>query len=154
MCWKCDNPQASDEDFLDEVRRLIELHGWEIIAVPGAGGLAPFAYTVGLAARGVPELVVTCLPADASAALLNEVAPRALRIEPEPGELLLLDSGAMLEAVALPVPGAHLLVAASLVGPSLEALQLVWPDDRGRYPWERGHRGGRGGQPVLGPRNR
>lgn len=152
MCWKCDNPQASDDDYLAEVRRRIDSNGWQIVAVPGTRVLAPFAYTVGLAVRGVPELVVTGKRPDPAAALLDEVAPRAIRTPPEPGEILLLDSGAMVEAVALPQPGAHLFVAAAIAGPSLSALQLVWADDRGRYPWEQGHGGGRGGQPVLGPR--
>jgi hypothetical protein len=54
--------------------------------------------------------------------------------------------------VALPHPEAHLLTAVELYGHEVRALQLVRADDRGRWPWERGHRGGRGGQPVLGPR--
>ena len=46
----------------------------------------------------------------------------------------------------------HLNVAAELCGPQLTALQLVYADDRGHWPWDRGFRGGRGGQPVLGAR--
>jgi hypothetical protein len=34
----------------------------------------------------------------------------------------------------------------------VRGLQMVWADDRDRWPWERGFRGRRGGQPVLGPR--
>ncbi|HVE95523.1 MAG TPA: hypothetical protein VNA67_00795 [Pseudonocardiaceae bacterium] len=38
------------------------------------------------------------------------------------------------------------------VGSDIRALQVVWADDRGPWPWHGGFRGGRGGQPVLGPR--
>ncbi len=50
-------------------------------------------------------------------------------------------------------PGAHLAVAAALNGPRFSAVQLVYADDRGRWPWDVGYRGGRGGQPVLGARS-
>ncbi|MGH3919481.1 MAG: DUF4262 domain-containing protein, partial [Pseudonocardiaceae bacterium] len=56
------------------------------------------------------------------------------------------------EIVELPHPDAHLESAIALYGVEIRALQLVRADDRGRWPWERGYRGGRGGQPVLGPR--
>ncbi|MGV0838318.1 DUF4262 domain-containing protein [Mycolicibacterium thermoresistibile] len=39
-----------------------------------------------------------------------------------------------------------------LFGPQVRALQLVWADDRGRWPWERGWMHGRRKQPVLGVR--
>jgi Domain of unknown function (DUF4262) len=38
-------------------------------------------------------------------------------------------------------------------GPHFAALQLVYADDRGHWPWDAGFRGGRGGQPVLGARS-
>jgi hypothetical protein len=47
----------------------------------------------------------------------------------------------------------HLLTAVALHGPAVRGLQMVWADDRSRWPWERGFRGRRGGQPVLGPRH-
>lgn len=70
---------------------------------------------------------------------------------PEPGELLELD-GRLLEVVALPHPDAHLHTLVECFGPDVSALQLVHCDDRGSWPWSRGYRSGRGGQPVLGPR--
>jgi hypothetical protein len=58
----------------------------------------------------------------------------------------------IVEVVALPHPEAHLLFAGDVYGPDLKAVQLVYADDSGIWPWSRGHRGGVGGQPVLGPR--
>jgi hypothetical protein len=49
-------------------------------------------------------------------------------------------------------PGAQLDAAADLYGQQLAAVQLVYTDRRGHWPWDRRFRGGRGGQPVLGAR--
>jgi hypothetical protein len=58
----------------------------------------------------------------------------------------------LLEAVAVDAPEQRLLVAHCLYRDRLRALQLVWADDAGRWPWDPGHRARRAGQPVLGPR--
>ena len=60
-----------------------------------------------------------------------------------------------MEVVELPHPDAHLVTAVSLFrGAAVRALQIVWSDDHGHWPWEVGFRSGRGrGQPVLGPRS-
>jgi Domain of unknown function (DUF4262) len=44
-------------------------------------------------------------------------------------------------------------VAVAINEPGFAALQLVYADDRGHWPWDPGFRGGRGGQPVLGVRD-
>jgi hypothetical protein len=65
----------------------------------------------------------------------------------------MMESGPwLLEAVAVDEPEQRLLVAHCLYRDRLRALQLVWADDAGRWPWDRGHRARRAGQPVLGPR--
>jgi len=146
MCFYCDNPAG---DYMAEViTPIIARNGWAVQAVSGSQGRAPFAYTVGLVAMGLPELLVTGLKPAAAGALLNAVgAAPGLR----PGELLEVD-GRQLEVVHLPHPEAHLYVAHNLYGENLRAMQLVWQDDRGHFPWCKSHRAGRGGQPVLGPR--
>jgi hypothetical protein len=63
-----------------------------------------------------------------------------------------LPGGPLLEIVQVTEPGVHLAVAAALNGPGFTALQLVYADDRERWPWDAGFRGGAGGQPVLGGR--
>jgi hypothetical protein len=40
----------------------------------------------------------------------------------------------------------------NLYGPRIRALQLVWADNRGRFPWEPRWAHGRRHQPVLGRR--
>jgi hypothetical protein len=59
-------------------------------------------------------------------------------------------SGADGRFLRVEVPDAYLRIAVDIYGPQIRAKQVVWQDDRGKWPWEPGHRGGRGGQPILG----
>ena len=153
MCPLCENPTLTQADVYAAQARTIEAEGWLIQSVTGDRLHAPFAYTVGLTDFDLPELVVTGLRRGLACRLLDAVAEHSLHSEPpNPGERIQLNSGPLVEVVQLEHPDAHLFTAVALRGPDIAALQLVWADDRGRWPWERGHRGGRGGQPVLGPR--
>jgi hypothetical protein len=158
MCLICDNPTATVQDYLEHTLDLIRRHGWTVLTVSGDRLHAPLAYTVGLTGYGKPELVVTGMRQVPATRCLNVVAGHLLHSQPPaPGGRLPVQVGPAeevraCEVVELPNPDAHLFTATALFGPHVQALQLVWPDDRGRYPWERGHRAGRGGQPVLGPR--
>ncbi len=149
MCWYCDNPEG--DYYGDVVRPKIARHGWMVQYVGPTGPRAPFAYTAGLTEQARPELVVTGLRDQRSAELLDAAARQLSGAPAEPGQHLDV-GGRDLEVVRVPEPAAHLFVAASLYGPDLTALQLVYADERGTWPWSRGFRGGRGGQPVLGPR--
>jgi hypothetical protein len=156
MCWMCDNPEATFADYADDVvQPMIDRFGWAVQSVERTGMRAPFSYTVGLTRRDLPELVLTGQTPSSSAAVLNDAAQllheRAL---PQPGEVLTV-AGHGFEVVAVPHPEAHLFIATGLYGEgAVTALQLVWADAQQRWPWDRGHGGGRGGQPVLGPRAR
>jgi Domain of unknown function (DUF4262) len=108
---------------------------------------------VGLTAHGKPELLVTGLSSARCARLLNDVASHVLHAEaPQPGEVVPLSGGPVIEIVEVTEPTAHLAIAVEIFGPEIRALQLVHADDRGHWPWAAGYRGGRGGQPVLGVR--
>jgi hypothetical protein len=97
--------------------------------------------------------VVTGLPLPRATWLLNAVAPYVLDTAvPRPGEEVLVEGGPSTEVVRVAEPTAHLAVAVEFYGPGIQALQLVYADDRGQWPWDAGFRGHRGGQPVLGVR--
>jgi hypothetical protein len=68
------------------------------------------------------------------------------------GRAAAADRRPLIEIVQVAEPSVHLGVAAEFHGTGFTAFQLVYADDRGHWPWERGFRGGRGGQPVLGAR--
>jgi len=155
VCWTCDHPGSTRADYLDHMAGIVEDCGWAVQFVERDRDHPPFAYTLGLTLRGLPELVITGLPAQHAAHVLNGEADRVIVDGvPQPGERLVLSDGRAAEVVALPHPEAHLFAAVDLYGGALRALQLARADDRGRFPWEVGHRAGRGGQPVLGPRAR
>jgi Domain of unknown function (DUF4262) len=60
--------------------------------------------------------------------------------------------GPLVEIGEVDHPDAHMYFALALGGPDIRALQLVWADDRGRWPWAAGWGHGRRRQPVLGVR--
>jgi hypothetical protein len=155
MCWQCDHPGATWQDYLAHLRELLVRHCWVVQGVQRERHRAPYAYTIGLASHDQPELVITGLPYDRAADLLNGLAGQVLADGRclQPGELVALPGGPAAEVVRVAEPAVHLAVAAALSRPGFAALQLVYADERGRWPWEAGFRGGRGGQPVLGGRD-
>ncbi|GAA1951541.1 DUF4262 domain-containing protein [Amycolatopsis minnesotensis] len=153
MCWHCDNPGGSRLDYLDHLRETIISCGWAVQSIARDRLYPPWAYTVGLTSRGRPELVATGLPPDRAGALLNSVAEHVLHDDaPAPGAQIPLRGGPLIEIVEVAEPSAHLFTAIELYGDGVRAVQLVYADDRGHWPWDRGFRGGKGGQPVLGNR--
>jgi Domain of unknown function (DUF4262) len=153
MCWLCDHPGATQFDYLEHIRDTIASCCFAIQGVEGDRHSSPWAYTVGLTAHGKPELVVTGLSYARSGQLLNDVASHVLHAEaPQPGEVVPLRDGPVIEIVEVTEPTVHLAIAVEIFGPEIRALQLVHADDRGHWPWDVGFRGGRGGQPVLGVR--
>jgi hypothetical protein len=154
MCDECEGGDLSFEDYYDQViRPKIDEYGWFIQYVTGDRLSPSFAYTIGLTEHGCPELVVTGVSQQQAAALLNEGGVVLHRRRLAHGQRVTV-AGRRIEVVELPHPDAHLLFADSVYGPDLRALQLVYADESGIWPWSRGHRGGAGGQPVLGPRAR
>lgn len=153
MCWKCDNPQATEADSEARMWRFIDQSGWAIQYVEPDRTVPSLAYTIGLTLYGKPELVVTGLRAQPAGQLLNGLAAHAMHANaPVPGSQVHLIGGPLIEFVELNHPTAHLFTASQMLGDKYEAIQAVYADDRGHWPWELGFRGGRGGQPVLGRR--
>lgn len=151
MCDQCD--LSSPDDLYRRVQDAIDRRGFGIVSVGGSARSAEFSYTVGLSEQGLPELVVLAVrPADA--VRLLDLWGDYLREKSVvlPGETLRTGPW-LLEAVAVERPEEHLLVAHRFYGDRLRALQLVWADAGGRWPWDPGHQARRAGQPVLGARS-
>ncbi len=146
---------------LADTRANITENGWTVIAVfataenPGPS----LAYTVGLSARGLPELAVYGLPGRVAHSLLNEVARRTV----ECGEALQTGErieGVLVDDVALVAVEMsdvrELNLVREIYGSVAAAVQVVWPNGDGLLPWEAAERdddgGGDGhdGQPVRG----
>jgi hypothetical protein len=155
MCWQCDHPESARQDYLGYMQDLIDRFGWAVVGVEGDRIHPPWAYTLGLTAYGHPELVITGLPGPRATWLLNTVATTVLETTiPQPGDEVHIEGCPAMEAVKVIQPSAHLTVAVEFYGPGIQALQLVYADDRRHWPWNPGFRGHhRGGQPVLGVRS-
>jgi Domain of unknown function (DUF4262) len=153
MCKRCADPEMTAEQYLTHLTDLIRRHGWAVQGIERERHRPPWAYTVGLTACGMSELLVTGMPLPRAAALLNAVAAHAVHAEPPTsGEQVALVGGPVVEFVGIAHPEVHLLRGVDLYGPVVRGMQVVWADDRGRWPWDVGFRSSRGGQPVLGPR--
>jgi hypothetical protein len=153
MCWQCDHPDKTLGDYLDLVREKILARGWAVQFVEDER--RPFAYTIGLHQRALPELLVTGLAPKQSLWLLNTFAKRALvGRRPTAGDQVSLPAGTRLELVDVEHPDAHMGIAIAIEGTDIAAVQLVWADDRGRWPWAPGFDDGQRRQPVLGRRAR
>jgi len=140
------------EQALEDLRALAARYGWAVRHVLGnpVSGSAPFSYTVGLTWRGWPELVVVGLPKEvAEAFLANAVDAQAQHNPFQPGERTreLTETGDVTFIAAQDVSG--MTTAKEIVG-EFSALQLVWPDSAGSYPWDSAYRNASDAQPLLG----
>ncbi len=153
MCWICDHPGATENDYAEHMRRLIATYGWAVQGVERDGIHPPWAYTVGLTSHRRPELVITGMGLTRATGVLNGVASHLLHAAvPEPGTQAELLDGLLVEVVRVARPWAHLNMAVEFYGHRIRGLQLVHADRRGNWPWDKRYQGGQGGQPVLGTR--
>lgn len=151
MCWLCDHPQATRQDYLDRLRQGVLEHGWMVQYVEGEP--TPFAYTIGLHEAGLPELLITSVSPDDARRLLNTVADYMIHArEPAAGDIIELPDDWQAEFVAVSTPDAHMGFAIEMYGPEVRALQLAWRDADGHSPWCPDFNAGGPRQPVLGVR--
>lgn len=127
----------------------IHKHGWAVTAVGDVceqcaaescgPGTCAFAYTSGLSLHGIPELAVYGLDAQASCQLLNELGTHLHRHDWHD----IIDSARVIEVESFGVgfrmieiiDNSDLLITNALF-PNTPALQAVWPDEAGVYPWD------------------
>jgi len=149
MCWKCDRPDASLQEWLEVLRETARVHGWAVQFVESK--TRPYAYTVGLHERGLPELLVTGLAPEPAVQMLNSVA--AYLVDggrPVAGDWISIGRESTVVVVQVEHPEAHLKMAIAIYGDDLRALQLVWPDEQGHRPWCAEFSNGGVRQPVFG----
>jgi len=135
-----------------DLRDRLTRERFVVQSVEGSRAAPEFTYSVGLTAHGLPELIVAAMrPLDGACLVMacgDHLLDESLVL---PGEALTWGP-VVLEAVEVARPQDHLLLAEAVFGPAVRALQLAWADDRGRWPWQPGHRARRAGQPLLGER--
>lgn len=136
------------------IREAIRAGSWRITTVEAEPGRAPsVAYTIGLWSLGRPELVIFGLDRARAGEVLNAVGEHLRSADVADGDALDLD-GWPLAVFDLPNPAQVLLEANWFYrrGPkqSVPALQLVYPDAHGVWPWEPGCHLPPGSQPFPG----
>jgi hypothetical protein len=125
---------------LEALHRAVQENGWLVVTAPLGDGLPDATTTVGLTARGLPELAVVGLGHETGGALLHEVATRLTSGQaledgaPVPG----LVDGPHDPCLDEPVRPQVQLPAADLYGDDVLLRQLVWHDAEGRLPGDDG----------------
>lgn len=134
---------AAFADYHQKVLALIEKHGFTVQGVfPTEDGQGPtLGYTIGLAAKGLPEVMILGLPPQAVVPILNSVAQQLIGgdIKPEAGQLVHKAASMPLKLVevAEQVARSYALGAyrhAKTSNSPVKVLQALWPDTRGIYP--------------------
>lgn len=140
------------EDLVSTAYEQITAGRWSVTGVFGDDTSSPVAYTTGLTEHRRPELLITGLEPDLACRILNRAAELAL------ADRRFLDAK-FLDGVVRPphrlaalpaVDTSELHVTRLLYGPDFLALQLIWPDEEGRFPWEPGYSFPLDAQPLSG----
>jgi hypothetical protein len=142
-----DNKPGHDGNFdnvLAKTAQDIATYGLHVISVPGTHYLPSFTYSVGLLETyGHPEIICFGLKTDLMHALVNDVAAFIKEGSPmQPGNTYdIIFKG--LDATFLRVDPANIddyfgVAIRYYKRNDFPALQLVWPDNENRFPWEDG----------------
>lgn len=126
----------------DRTRELVADHGWAVIKVPEDEAGPGFAYSVGLAERfDHPEVVISGLGLDLMHRLVNDAAAvvasgTALQAGSETDALLEGYPCAVRAASPLSYDYYFGEAARYYRGRLFDVVQVFWPDETGRYPWD------------------
>lgn len=97
-----------------------------------------WAHTVGLIDHGMPELMVTGLDRDTGVAVLRkatqDIIDRSGAVDGDVSDRI-ADRSVMFRALPLERAGRYAMEAANRAPSQFHALQVVWPDGEGHFPW-------------------
>ena len=138
---RCSAP--SPEVVMHTCRENIKRDGWHATGVLAAPGRPGYIYTTGLTATyRHPELVIAGLPPEAAHGVLVAAVERIEEDGPleAGGEYDRIAEGFLVRVRAIAPAFCRLSFAVSdrFYGRSVPAWQVVWPDQRGRFPGEPG----------------
>ena len=128
--------QARYAAYKRQIESIINEVGWAVQGVfstPDHPGPS-FAYTIGLTAKGHPELIMSGLPLKYLQGWLNIFAEKALN-SPfgfAPGQRI--DLSDKKSFIVIEAPAAEVGIAELVYARPIRVLQLVWHDKKGRWP--------------------
>ncbi|GAC57124.1 hypothetical protein GOHSU_16_00820 [Gordonia hirsuta DSM 44140 = NBRC 16056] len=147
------DPRCEGSDGLvDNALAQISAGRWAVTGVYGDELNPAFAYTTGLTEFSRPELVIYGLDPAQACGILNRAAQRLI------DDPYLFDAPRLTGIVRPPyaltslptMDTTEFTVTRLLYGPDFRAVQLIWPDSAGRFPWEYGYAYSRDAQPLMG----
>jgi hypothetical protein len=139
-------PDDHEQAWIATWRRVAEnvrLYGWHVAMNYADEDGFPFAYSVGAARHGLPEILVAGIDPAVGAQLINALlnagrSGNALRegvtypgIANLPIQLKTLTSDQALQGLPMATPFHE--------GRPFPAMQMVYPDPDGRFPWDAGY---------------
>jgi Domain of unknown function (DUF4262) len=125
---------------LARTRERIWAVGYDVRSHPAKGQRPGYAHTIGLTVHGYPELIVFGLTEGQAHRVLDDFSRRKRRSQLRSGicehtfdgktvALIEVSQGRAAGFIRLPAP---LFAQEQLIG----GLQIVWPDEAGRFPWQ------------------
>lgn len=103
-------------------------------------GMLGMLYTVGLAEKGLPELIVFGLPTETAAAFVRNAVDilRSGSLEYDIPTEKVTQGHVVFKKVPPAATDGFLNMASNRAGHLVEAIQIIWPDPEGLFPWEAG----------------
>lgn len=128
------------EKLHQKLRERIGKKQWTVLEVlPDRSGPV-FYYTVGLTARGLPELVLFGLDSDTGQKALDNIAAMLVKgAEHADGTLLhdvLQNVPVTLREIPQTKAEMHMRYASEFFPDGVRGMQVVWPDTSGVFPWQ------------------
>jgi hypothetical protein len=148
-------PWRIDDRMEDIIRHNVAEHACHVMVVEGDGDAQRFAYSIGLTrTHKHPELVCFGLREEVLHWIINEISDRMASGEQfKDGDRvagLIEGYDCVLKRMQRGTYRQYLGYALWFYqGDEFEALQIVWPDMQGRYPWDPGYTAPRNQQPST-----
>jgi hypothetical protein len=125
-------------EFLGRIKQIIDKNGWAVQAVfPVEEGNDYLIYSVGLAARGLPEFAAVGLPENPGQTIINRIAAWTIEngVPPLGEEWGKKELSMSVPFFLIPRPELEINVA-RLFEHDAAVIQILWPDKNGRWPWD------------------
>jgi hypothetical protein len=141
-------PLEMREQIDNQIRERIAKHGWTHIGVfnteetPADEFGPPFTYSVGLTERGMPEIVILGLPPKMAMGLINDTVhmwtEEGVSAFNVPVQGILKGMPVMYLEVEPEKESWYFSATRRFYGDRVKPVQMIWPDEDGRFPWQEG----------------
>lgn len=124
-----------------QIRSIVQTHGWAVIRVEGDDLEADYAYSIGLF-EGMqhPEIIIFGLPLDTMQQIINSIGEEVRKGKVfsagSTSEDVLDGYLCAFREVAPAAVRYYMGGAVEYYGGEVASLHCIWPDRRGRFPWD------------------